>query len=76
MIVLFCSELKSLNTCISNNTQLKCGKEAKSLVDVLIRASIKRSTECDNLVPLSVGIEFFELDIFELVGYFIDSDCV
>lgn len=49
----FCSELKSLNTCISNNTQLKCGKEAKSLVDVLIRASIKRSTECDNIVPLS-----------------------
>lgn len=49
----FCSDMKGLNSCISTNILLKCGKEAESLVHILIQASIKRSSECENSVPLS-----------------------
>lgn len=49
----FCSDMKSLNSCISTNILLKCGKEAESLVDILLKASIKRSAECAYTVPLS-----------------------
>lgn len=47
--------MKSLNSCISTNIRLKCGPEAESLVDTLIRASIKRSKDCDKDVPLQVS---------------------
>ncbi|KAK3101399.1 hypothetical protein FSP39_003246 [Pinctada imbricata] len=47
-----CNDLHLTLRCIRSNIDLNCGKEAASLVNVLVKPMVRRSTKCDEYVKI------------------------
>ncbi|KAK3103521.1 hypothetical protein FSP39_019833 [Pinctada imbricata] len=43
----FCGDMKKLLSCIGNNIERNCNREAASLVEKLVKPMIRRSSQCD-----------------------------